>query len=174
MIKNVLVATDGSDSAAKAVDLAAEIASKFGAELTIVHVLVHGHRTEEMTRMAESEHIVKQAGPVLPNITGMTGATGDLFRVERQSGETDHIVAAIGEIIVQRAVKRAREVGAKSATGKTVIGDYAESILKAAEDTGADMIVLGSRGLGGVKELLLGSVSHKVTQRADCSVITVR
>lgn len=174
MIKHILAATDGSGSANKAVDLAAEIAVKFGAELTIIHVLVHGHRAREMEQMAEAEHIVSQARPALPNISGITGATGELFRVQRAAHETDRIVAAVGEVIAKQALEQARQAGAKSATAKTVIGDYADAILKAAEDTGADMIVLGSRGLGNVKELLLGSVSHKVAQRANCSVVTVR
>lgn len=38
----------------------------------------------------------------------------------------------------------------------------------------ADLIAMGRRGLGGVKGLLLGSVSHKVSQLADCSVLTVK
>jgi nucleotide-binding universal stress UspA family protein len=174
MIKHILAATDGSDSACKAVDLAAEISVKFGAELTIIHVLVHGNRAREMERLAESEHIVSQARPALPNISGITGATGELFRVQRSAHETDRIVAAVGEVIAERALQRARQAGAKSATARTVIGEYAEAIVKAAKDAGADMIVLGSRGLGNVKGLLLGSVSHKVIQRANCSVVTVR
>lgn len=174
MIKRILAATDGSNSAGKAVDLAAEVAAKFDAELTIVHVIVHGHQAEEMQNMAESQHVVSQAGPALPNIAAITGAMSDLFTVERRGEETEEMVAAFGEVIVDRAVDRAKDVGAKPVTGKTVTGDYANSIVKTANETGADLIFLGSRGLGGVKELLFGSVSHAVTQRANCSVVTVR
>lgn len=48
-----------------------------------------------------------------------------------------------------------------------------ETILEQAEETGAEAIVLGSRGLTGVKSLLLGSVSHAVLQHADRPVIVV-
>ena len=174
MIKHILAATDGSDPAGKAVDLAAAVAAKFDAELTIIHVIVHGHQADEMRHLAEAEHIVKQAGPALPNISGITGTLGDVFTVERPRVETDRIVAAFGEIIVDRAIVRAKEAGARTVSGRTILGDYADAILKTADDTGVDMIFLGSRGLGGLRELLLGSVSHKVTQRAKCSVVNVR
>lgn len=174
MIKHILAATDASDSARKAVDLAAEIAAKFDAELTIVHVLVHGRRAQEMRRMAEAEHLISRARPALNDIRNVPGTMGEIFHAERSTQEMDRIAAAIGEVIVEHAEERARELGAAKVTGKTMVGSYTEAILSAADDVGADMIVMGSRGLGGFRELLLGSVSHKVTQRAKCSVVTVR
>jgi len=53
-------------------------------------------------------------------------------------------------------------------------GDYAEEILNAAKEFDADMIVIGSRGLGLLKSTVLGSVSQKVLHHASCSVVTVR
>ena len=53
-------------------------------------------------------------------------------------------------------------------------GTPAEAILAAAEKEKADLIVLGSRGLGPVKELLLGSVSHAVLHKVTCPVLVVR
>ncbi|WLV24902.1 universal stress protein [Aciduricibacillus chroicocephali] len=52
-------------------------------------------------------------------------------------------------------------------------GDPAKQILQYAKDTGQEMIIIGSRGLSGVKEMLLGSVSHKVAQLANCPVFIV-
>ena len=52
-----------------------------------------------------------------------------------------------------------------------VYAGAATAILQASE--GADLIVVGSRGLGGFKELLLGSVSHQVTHHARCAVVIV-
>ena len=52
--------------------------------------------------------------------------------------------------------------------------DYGEEILNAAKEFDADMIVIGSRGLGLLKSNVLGSVSQKVLHHAGCSVVTVR
>jgi nucleotide-binding universal stress UspA family protein len=60
------------------------------------------------------------------------------------------------------------------AAGEVVIGTAKWVILDEAEKWGADLIVLGSRGLGALDRFLLGSVSHAVTQHAKCSVEVVR
>jgi nucleotide-binding universal stress UspA family protein len=52
-------------------------------------------------------------------------------------------------------------------------GDVANTILVVAADVGADVIVMGTRGLGAIKSFLLGSVSHAVIQRADRAVLIV-
>ena len=53
-------------------------------------------------------------------------------------------------------------------------GPPAETICGRARESGADLIVVGSRGLGVLDRLLLGSVSAAVAQRADCSVLLAR
>jgi nucleotide-binding universal stress UspA family protein len=53
-------------------------------------------------------------------------------------------------------------------------GDPAEEILKLADETGADLIVVGARGLGTIKRLLLGSVSETVLRDARCPVLVVK
>ncbi|WLV25919.1 universal stress protein [Aciduricibacillus chroicocephali] len=52
-------------------------------------------------------------------------------------------------------------------------GDPAKQILQYAKDKNQEMIIIGSRGLSGIKEMLLGSVSHKVSQLANCPVLIV-
>lgn len=49
----------------------------------------------------------------------------------------------------------------------------AEALIEVAEDTGADLIVVGSRGLNAAERFLLGSVSQKVAQHAPCTVMVV-
>jgi nucleotide-binding universal stress UspA family protein len=50
----------------------------------------------------------------------------------------------------------------------------ADSIVQVAEETGADLVVMGSRGLGGIKRALMGSVSDSVVRHAHCPVMVVR
>ncbi|MGG3281034.1 universal stress protein [Paenibacillus solani] len=52
-------------------------------------------------------------------------------------------------------------------------GDPAHEILKYARDTEQQLIIIGSRGLSGIKEMMLGSVSHKVSQLSKCPVLIV-
>ena len=66
MKKHVLVATDGSDTAMRAVDLAAEIAGKFDVPLTIGHVLQFGRPSKELRRMADIEHITDSVKRSIP------------------------------------------------------------------------------------------------------------
>jgi len=53
-------------------------------------------------------------------------------------------------------------------------GDPAQRVLEHAERESVDCIVMGSRGLSDVKGLILGSVSHKVSNRAACTCISVK
>lgn len=78
-----------------------------------------------------------------------------------------------GRNLLDGLAKRAEESGVKS---DTVLreGHPAQVILDAAKATSADMIVMGSRGLGGIKELLLGSVSRAVISHASVPVLIVK
>ncbi|WP_029059120.1 universal stress protein [Stappia stellulata] len=175
MTEQVLVATDGSDMSGKAVEMAARIAASFKAPMTVVHVLMHGSRAEEASRLAEVEHLVDHvSATAMPNLGNVPGSMQDLLGASRNADETARIVSALGDRIAEDAANRSREMGVSSVDVRVVAGDCAESILDTARDIGADLIVMGSRGLGGLKGLLLGSVSSKVSQHATCSVLTVR
>lgn len=76
--------------------------------------------------------------------------------------------------VLRDAEETARKEGASNVTGTVEEGDPATAILDVAERHGADMIVMGSRGLGELKGLVVGSVSHKVTHLAKCTCATVR
>jgi nucleotide-binding universal stress UspA family protein len=62
----------------------------------------------------------------------------------------------------------------RSATGRVVEGDPREEIVAAARHWGADLVVLGARGLGAIKEFLLGSVSLWVARHAPCPVLVCK
>ncbi|MBV6401592.1 MAG: Stress response protein NhaX [Anaerolineales bacterium] len=77
------------------------------------------------------------------------------------------------EKILQSAVKTVGEVSSTVST-ETIAGDPAEAIIKIAETRKCDLIVMGSRGLGRLAGLVLGSVSQKVVSHAPCPVLIVR
>lgn len=81
---------------------------------------------------------------------------------------------AVAAEVLGRGVELAREAGFE-AEGRSVrtATSIPEGIIDASAELGAELIVMGSRGLTGVKSLLLGSVSHEVVQRARCATLTV-
>ena len=176
MKTHILVATDGSDTANKAIDLAAELAAAFDVPLTIGHVLQFGRPSKELARMAEVEHIVdtvQKNQTVDYNILSGSGG-GDLFVGSRPSSDVVRVITLIGDEILTRGADRARGMGAKKVDTKTTDDDPADGILEMAEKVGADMIVMGHRGLGRIRTLLAGSVAQKVNNNASCTVVTVR
>jgi nucleotide-binding universal stress UspA family protein len=175
MTKHILVATDGSDTAMRAVELAGEMAAKFEVPLTVAHAIHFGRPPEELARMAEVEHLVETAKsrepvdfPAVPET--MTG----LFRDTRPGEDSMRLVTMIGDELMSRAADRARDLGAKTVDTRSQVDDPAEAILSIAEDVDADMIVLGHRGLGRLKRVVVGSVAQKVLNQADCTVVSVR
>lgn len=175
MINKILLAVDGSQNAERAIHVAADLASGLNADLMIVHVLMHGRPPEELVRMAEVEHLVKEAQSVVaPDATYVKGDHVAMLGGTMEDPRTPRIIAALGDQLVARAKSRCIEGGAKSVDTIVRRGDYAEEILNAANDFDADMIVIGSRGLGALKSAVLGSVSQKVLHHAPCSVVTVR
>ncbi|MEH6578822.1 MAG: universal stress protein [Amphritea sp.] len=150
LISNIVVADDGSDHAIAALEMAVDLTLKFDAKLTVVHVLTHDYPPEEMQHFIELEQL----------------APGEIAK--------ERVVVVMGERIVKSAIKKATKSGVKDVSSVTRSGDYANCILEVAKEKNADMIVMGRRGTSELKGLLFGSVSHKVSQRADCSVLTVK
>jgi nucleotide-binding universal stress UspA family protein len=81
---------------------------------------------------------------------------------------------ALGDKIIAAAEGEARGHGIERITATVVEGDPAERIIDYAKEHEVDIIVIGSRGLGTFKGLLLGSVSNKVSHRADRTCVIVR
>lgn len=174
MADKIVVTTDGSDTGHRAVDFAATLSKKLGQPLCIVHVLMHGRPTEEFARMVAVEGLAKPARK-----SGGTGRMADLAALGGQfpSAEdevgTARMITALGEHVAESAKKRAEEAGARDVTTRICAGDIADEILDVAEAEKADVIVMGRRGLGRVREVLLGSVSQKVLHHANCKVVIV-
>jgi len=77
-----------------------------------------------------------------------------------------------GQVVVDEALQKLDQIKLK-VHAELLEGPEAESILKTAEKLQADLIVMGTRGLGAVKGLLIGSVSRKVIHLASCPVMVV-
>ena len=80
----------------------------------------------------------------------------------------------IGEQVLARGRKTSEEKGVSSTNTVLMDGDPARKILQVARQQQADLIAMGSRGLGGVEGLLTGSVSYKVNHSAPCNCLFVR
>ena len=81
------------------------------------------------------------------------------------------------DVLVEGVLSDAK--GATAASGvqvetRAIRGDAADGIIEVAEQEGADLIVVGNKGMTGAKRFLLGSVPNKVSHHAPCSVLIVR
>jgi nucleotide-binding universal stress UspA family protein len=95
---------------------------------------------------------------------------GDVRRWE----EGDKIHAYIANKLLSAAEDAAREKKVREVKTVAAEGDPASRILETAEAEDADMIVMGSRGLGNLKGMLVGSVSNKVNHLASCTCVCVK
>lgn len=150
MIKTILVPTDGSGHAKDAVTLAADLSQKYGAKIIVLHVMkeLGSERIpDELRAYQEIEHV--------------------------EVTERD-LLKSVANEIVGAAAALAREKNAAEIETLIELGDPAAAILKAADSRNVDLIVMGSRGLSDLKGLLVGSVSHKVSQLSACACLMVK
>jgi nucleotide-binding universal stress UspA family protein len=142
MVKKILVPTDGSDHARKAIVYAVDLASKYGASLCLFHVV------------STPPALFHEGAFALPDV--------------QRSLEEE------GQRIIADAEKEAKRCGASHVRSLVVQGNPANEIIKFASAEGVDQIIMGSRGLTAIKEFVLGSVSHRVSHLADCTVTIVK
>jgi nucleotide-binding universal stress UspA family protein len=147
MFKNIVCAVDGSQHALRAAKVASELAAKVGAKLTFLTVTKPVKLTEDVKRYMAAEHL---------------------------TGSPQYVLDELTERILDQAKECADKCGVAKAKTEVKTGHPARTIVAFVEKSGADLLVLGSRGLGDVESLFLGSVSHKVTSLAKCTCMTVR
>ena len=145
MFESMVVGTDGSDTANEAVRQATDLAQRLGAT---VH-LVSAYEPVPEGRLREERQQVPD------DLQWMVNPREDVSTTLEKAAE------AIRERSVQ-VETHARE------------GDPADAILDVAEEKGADLIVVGNKGMTGAKRFLLGSVPNKVSHHAPCSVMIIR
>ncbi|WP_274427196.1 universal stress protein [Chelativorans sp. YIM 93263] len=145
MFKRILVPMDGSHGATKALDMAIQLQKGTEAELLLLTVFRHHSLLEHSTSMVRPE----------------------------DPGSIDEALRGHAKAVADAAKKHAIEQGANAPRAFVKNGPPARTIVKFAKEREADLIVLGSRGLGDREGYLLGSVSHKVTSLAACPVLVV-
>ena len=173
MFETVLVPVDGSDHANKAIGLAAELASIFKARIVIIHALLRDESVSELISLCEDyyrtdELIKKLIGA--ENLVVSAAAAGAYVPVSVPKG----LLEEVGTLITSRATQFAKDKGVRNIEVRLCDGSPADLILAAAEHENADVIVMGSRGLGHIKGMLMGSVSHKVNHLSKCTCIAVK
>lgn len=145
MFTRIVVGTDGSDTAAEAVRQAIDLAKLAGAGLSIVSAYEPLPK-----RQVEAEKL---------------DAPTD---VQYEIGPREDV-----NLVLDAAAASARKEGLEVQT-HPVQDDPADAILNVAEETGADLIVVGNKGMTGARRFLLGSVPNNVSHHAPCSVMVVR
>ncbi|TRW96748.1 universal stress protein [Paracoccus sp. M683] len=147
MFDRILVAYDGSVGADRALEKATQLARLTDAALMVLTVYRHHSMLEASISM----------------VRGNLDPGGNLDQAMRDTARdaADH------------AKNRAQKGGVTRVRAYIKAGPPARMIVAFAAEKGADLIVVGSRGLGSTEGYLLGSVSHKVTGLADCPVMVV-
>lgn len=104
-------------------------------------------------------------------LTVLTAADDQFVRDDGQvTMAADETLAAR---IAERGAEQAREVGLKEVSTLTSVEAPARALVTASKE-GCSLLVVGHRGIGGLQELLLGSVAKSVVDEAGCSVLVVR
>ena len=145
MISSIVLGTDGSETAKKAVREATELAKLLGATIDLVSAY----------EPVPAQRLRVEARDVPDDVSWMVNPREDVEATLKEAAE---------------------EVKAAGVTVETFAreGDPADAILDVAEERGADLIVVGNRGMTGAKRFLLGSVPNKVSHHAPCSVLIIR
>lgn len=146
MFASLLVAVDGSENAKKALGIACQLARPNDAHLHILHI---------PESLAHETTLVWGIGAI-------------------PLESSRDVLEDAGRQVIEQAEADARGQGVTKVTPHLSRGDPSRTILNEADRLGVDAIVLGSRGLGDLAGFVMGSVSHKVTHSAKCTVITVR
>jgi nucleotide-binding universal stress UspA family protein len=171
-IESILVPTDGSAPADKAVELASDIAGRYGARLSLLYVMGRGPSLEKLRSSVDIDQLSESARAELdPKRHPVAEHFGSAFIPPVVSLQTQK---EIGEQVLARGERVAESKGVQSPKLVLMEGDPARVIVNVAKREQADMIALGSRGLGGVEGLLSGSVSYKVSHTAQGGFLIVR
>ena len=145
MFRSIVVGTDGSETAGQAVRQAVQLAQATGAKIE----LVSAYEPVSNQRLREES----------------TQVPDDMQWMVNPREDVDATLEEAGDVAKEQGV---------DVTVHARQGDPADAILDVAEETKADLIVVGNKGMTGARRFLLGSVPNKVSHHAPCSVLIIR
>ena len=151
----ILLATDGSEDATYATEAAVELSTETSSELHVVYVGEDAYSATLVYPQGTDSGGIEQEDPVL------------LEELERQFEQ-------MARRVLDAGVEKVRAAGGTVAQAHLRIGKAATEIVDVAENLSAGLIVIGSRGLSGIRRALMGSVSDAVIRHAHCPVLVVR
>jgi nucleotide-binding universal stress UspA family protein len=151
----ILLATDGSSEAELATQTAVDLARMSDSELHVVYVEDYSSIALLYTEATDQEGVAPMWDPILEE---------DLERSSEQRSRE----------LLDAEVERVRSAGGTVAEAHLIMGEVAREIVHLAEDLRAGLIVMGSRGRGGIRRALMGSVSDSVVRHAHCPVMVTR
>lgn len=142
-MKKIVVATDGSEIADRALQAACALALPFAAEMILVNV-EQGFAPDDVEPL---------------NIS--------------QTPSMDEVLYASSEKLLAHAAEKAKALGVSDVRTHSGLGDPAGYVLDFCKDEKPDLIVVGRRGRGQLAGLLMGSVSQRLASTASCKVMVV-
>ncbi len=174
MFKSIVVAFDGSTHASKALEIGAGLASQTQIPLGIIYVIDRSHMNipEEMRKMGEIEHLIEPSEKMVVNIENAPASM--MSSLAQANADSQAAMFHYADFLVEQAGKGAKSAGVQQVDVKATLGDPAEEVVAFAKDREADLIICGNRGFGKLKSMVLGSISNKITQLAECSCLTVK
>jgi nucleotide-binding universal stress UspA family protein len=146
-LREVIVATDGSEHASHALRRAATLPLPDTAHRTLVHVVRPYKPVPDFLYMDAAEH---------------EAAGAEVHRKQRE----------IGAAVLEEAQEELNRLG-KAASTELRVGEPATEILRLAGELNADLIIAGARGVSFIEGLLMGSVAERLLKEARCSVLIV-
>ena len=174
MFKSIVVAYDGSAHASKALEIGTTLAAAEQAALGIIYVVDVNHMNlpVEIREMGEVEHIIEPMPHLLVNFENAPASLAN--SLAQSSADSQRAMIQYADFLVGEARQAAEKQGVTDIEATALPGDPADEVLEFARERKADLIICGSRGLGKMQKLLIGSTSEKISRHAECSCLVVR
>ena len=172
MFETILAPTDGSEHAGRAMNAAIDLAARYDASLIVLHVALRHASAEEVEHILNGSDIppsIQRDIDRLHHVSAPIPVGGSGGHHELSQPLSEHI----GRHIIAAAETAAQKAGVREMKSRVVSGSPTKRIVEAARSDDARLLVMGTRGLGGLNSLFHGSVSQSVRQACHCACLTI-